>query len=215
MLFYKKQRLPQMPLAEEILPGREFRPFEVGTHEIFARPLLPPYPEGYQKLVLGLGCFWGAERAFWQENGVYVTAVGYAGGTTPNPTYEEVCTGLTGHAEVVLIVFNPGQLDCSRLLKKFFEIHDPTQGMQQGNDIGTQYRSMIMTYSEAHRQTADAARLHVQKILDRDNTQKKVTTEVLDGGEFYFAEPEHQQYLARNPNGYCGLKGLGFAMGDF
>jgi peptide-methionine (S)-S-oxide reductase len=214
-MFFKKQRLPQMPSAEEILPGRELRAFEVGSHEVLNWSMLPPYPECYQKAVLGLGCFWGAERAFWQEEGVYVTAVGYAGGSTPNPTYDEVCSGLTGHAESVLIVFDPRQLDFAQLLKKFFEIHDPTQGMRQGNDIGTQYRSMIMTYSESHREAANAAKLHFQRILDRKSSQKIVTTEVVDGGEFYFAEPEHQQYLARNPNGYCGLKGLGFSIGDF
>lgn len=215
MMFFKKQRLPQMPRAEEILPGRPNPIFDVGSHEILGRPLLPPYPEGYQKAVLGLGCFWGAERAFWREEGVYVTAVGYAGGSTPHPTYDEVCSGLTGHAESILIVFNPIQVSYAQLLKKFFEIHDPTQGMRQGNDIGTQYRSMIMTFSEKHREVANAAKMRFQKILEREAGQKIVTTEVVEGGDFYFAEPEHQQYLARNPNGYCGLKGLGFSMGDF
>ena len=214
-MFFKKQRLPQMPRAEEILPGRSNPTFDVGPHEILGRPMLPPYPEGYQKAVLGLGCFWGAERAFWREEGVYVTAVGYAGGSTPHPTYDEVCSGLTGHAESILIVFNPTQVSFAQLLRKFFEIHDPTQGMRQGNDIGTQYRSMIMTFSEEHRELANAAKMRFQKILDRETGQKIVTTEVVEGGDFYFAEPEHQQYLARNPNGYCGLKGLGLSMGDF
>jgi peptide-methionine (S)-S-oxide reductase len=171
-------------------------------------PLKGPYPDGLEKALFGLGCFWGAERLFWQMPGVWVTAVGYAGGFTPNPTYKETCTGLTGHAEVVLVVYDPGVVFYGDLLKLFWENHDPTQGMRQGNDIGTTYRSAIYTFDEAQQEQARASRDAYEASLLAAG-RGKVTTEIAPAPEFYFAEPEHQQYLAKNPDGYCGLQGTG------
>ena len=169
---------------------------------------LTDVPEGYQKALFGMGCFWGAERIFWQAPGVYTTAVGYAGGLTPNPTYEEVCSGRTGHAEVVLVVFDPAVVTYDQLLKVFWEGHDPTQGMRQGNDVGTQYRSAIYTFDDEQRQAAEGSRkLFADKLHDADYGE--ITTEITDAPPFYYAEPYHQQYLGKNPNGYCGLGGTG------
>jgi peptide-methionine (S)-S-oxide reductase len=178
------------------------------AHYVNGHPLKPPFPEGMQQAVFGLGCFWGAERCFWQTPGVYTTAVGYAGGYTPNPTYEEVCSGRTGHNEVVLVVFDPAVLSYEQLLQVFWQSHDPTQGMRQGNDVGTQYRSGIYTYSEAQQQAALAAREMYQQALGKAGYHS-ITTEILDAPEFYYAEDYHQQYLAKNPGGYCGLGGTG------
>ena len=169
---------------------------------------LTDVPEGYQKALFGMGCFWGAERLFWQTPGVWSTAVGYAGGFTPNPTYEEVCSGRTGHAEVVLVVFDPAVVTYDQLLKVFWEGHDPTQGMRQGNDVGTQYRSAIYTFDDEQRQAAEGSRkLFADKLHDADYGE--ITTEITDAPPFYYAEPYHQQYLGKNPNGYCGLGGTG------
>ena len=177
-------------------------------HFVNGRQLTPPYPDGLQIATFGLGCFWGAEKDFWQTPGVYVTAVGYAGGTTPNPTYREVCTGQTGHAEAVQVVFDPAQVSYEELLRVFWESHDPTQGMRQGNDVGTQYRSAIFAGSEEQRRAAEASRETFQSALDASR-YGEITTEIVDAGEFYFAEDYHQQYLDKNPNGYCGLGGTG------
>ena len=197
-----------IPTAEEALPGRS-QPLSVPErHLVLGTPLRPPFPGGFETAVFGLGCFWGAERKFWQLDGVYTTAVGYAGGFTPNPSYEEVCSGRTGHAEVVLVVFDPAKVDYDTLLKVFWESHDPTQGMRQGNDVGTQYRSVILTSSEQQRSKALASRQAYQEVL-RAAGFEDITTEIADSGPFYYAEDYHQQYLARNPNGYCGLGGTG------
>ena len=198
----------QMPDAAKALPGRQENIQVPAAHFVNGNPLEPPYPEGMEKAVFGLGCFWGAERCFWQLDGVYTTAVGYAGGTTPNPTYEEVCTGMTGHNEVVLVVFDPKAVSYDELLKVFWEAHDPTQGMRQGNDVGTQYRSGIYTYGSSQKETAEASRERFQEEISKAG-YSGITTEVLDAGEFYFAEDYHQQYLAKNPWGYCGLGGVG------
>jgi peptide-methionine (S)-S-oxide reductase len=202
-----KNRLPH---PNETLPGRK-EPMPVPErHAVHGRPLTPPFPGGTERAVFGLGCFWGAERVFWQTRGVFTTAVGYAGGTTPNPTYEEVCSGRTGHAEVVLVVFEPQVVTYEELLKLFWEAHDPTQGMRQGNDVGTQYRSAIHTYSDAQRAAAEASRDAYQAALARAR-YGPITTEIRPAGEFYYAEAYHQQYLAKNPYGYCGLGGTGVA----
>ena len=177
-------------------------------HFVNGHALTGPYPVGLEKAVFGLGCFWGAERVFWQTPGVWVTAVGYAGGSTPNPTYEEVCSGRTGHAEAVLVVYDPAEVSYEQLLKLFWESHDPTQGMRQGNDIGTQYRSGIYTFTPAQRAAAEASKANYAAAL-KAKGYGTVTTEVLDAPAFYFAEDYHQQYLARNPRGYCGLGGTG------
>ncbi|MCY4487335.1 MAG: peptide-methionine (S)-S-oxide reductase MsrA [Deltaproteobacteria bacterium] len=197
-----------MPDAARALPGRQDKMPVPETHFVNGHPLEPPYPEGMEQAVFGLGCFWGAERCFWQLDGVYTTAVGYAGGLTPNPSYEEVCTGRTGHNEVVLVVFDPKIVTYSDLLKVFWEAHDPTQGMRQGNDVGTQYRSGIYTYGEPQQQAAEASRERYQEEMSKAG-YGAITTEVLAAGEFYFAEDYHQQYLAKNPWGYCGLGGTG------
>jgi peptide-methionine (S)-S-oxide reductase len=197
-----------VPRPEHCLPGREAAMPEPERHFVNGRRLTGPYPEGLERAVFGLGCFWGAERVFWQAPGVWVTAVGYAGGTTPNPTYEEVCSGRTGHAEVVLVVHDPKIAGYDTLLKLFWESHDPTQGMRQGNDVGTQYRSAIYVFSPAQRQVAEASREVYQNRL-RAAGLGTITTEIADGPPFYFAEPYHQQYLAKNPRGYCGLGGTG------
>jgi peptide-methionine (S)-S-oxide reductase len=179
-------------------------------HFVNGNPLEAPYPAGFQVATFGLGCFWGAERRFWQLAGVHVTAAGYAAGATPNPTYEEVCSGLTGHAEVVRVVFDPARISYEELLRVFWEAHDPTQGMQQGNDVGTQYRSGIYFEDESQRVAAESSKQAYQRALDASGLGK-ITTEILPATEFYFAEEYHQQYLAKNPGGYCGLGGTGVA----
>jgi len=206
MLGYMKK--VKMPSAGEALPGRSQSLPVPDAHFVNGLALKPPYPQGLELALFGLGCFWGAEKRFWQLHGVYVTAVGYAGGYTPNPTYEEVCSGMTGHNEVVQVVFDPKQVSYAQLLKVFFEAHDPTQGMRQGNDVGTQYRSGIYTYNESQRAQALAARERYQGELVKAGFPT-ITTEILDAPEFYFAEDYHQQYLAKNPRGYCGLGGTG------
>jgi peptide-methionine (S)-S-oxide reductase len=199
-----------LPTPEKALPGRAQIMPVPANHYVNKNPLKPPFPEGFEKAIFGLGCFWGAERKFWQQQGVYSTAVGYAAGFTPNPTYDEVCTGLTGHNEVVLVVFDPNLISYTQLLKVFWESHNPTQGMRQGNDVGTQYRSGIYVYSEAQKQLAEASRDAYQQALSSAGYEK-ITTEILDAPEFYYAEAYHQQYLAKNPNGYCGLGGTNVA----
>ena len=198
-----------MPDAADALPGRDTRPFHVpDTHFVLGTPLEPPFPEGVETAIFGMGCFWGAERDFWQAPGVYTTAVGYAGGYTPNPTYEEVCSGRTGHNEVVLVAYRPSEISFDELLRIFWEGHDPTQGMRQGNDVGTQYRSGIYVASDAQRQAAEASRDMYQERLG-DAGYGEITTEIVDAPEFFYAEDYHQQYLAKNPNGYCGIGGTG------
>ncbi len=207
MLFFRKR--PEMPKPSEALPGRAQPLPTAQAHFVNGHPLKGPYPPGIETIVLGLGCFWGAERKFWQwPRGVYVTAVGYAGGFTPNPTYEEVCTGGTGHNEVVLVAFDPVVLPLAELLKVFFESHDPTQGYRQGNDVGTQYRSGIYTADAAQAETARAVRDAYAAAL-RARGYGPITTEIEPLDAFYFAEEYHQQYLAKNPGGYCGLGGTG------
>jgi len=198
-----------MPTAAEALPGRD-RPIRAAQeHFVNNHALKGSYPEGAQKAVFGLGCFWGAERKFWElGDGIYVTAVGYAGGLTPNPTYEEVCSGRTGHNEVVLVVYDPKKISYETLLKTFWESHDPTQGMRQGNDVGTQYRSGIYTFTPEQRQAAEASKAMYEKAV-KGKGYGAITTEIVDAPEFYFAEDYHQQYLAKNPFGYCGLGGTG------
>ena len=203
----------QMPGSDGALPGRPDPIPTAAVHYVNGRPLAPPYPDGMALALFGLGCFWGAERKFWQTTGVYVTAVGYAGGYTPNPTYEEVCTGLTGHNEVVRVVFDPQAIRYEALLKVFWEAHDPTQGMRQGNDVGTQYRSAIYVYGAAQRAAAEASRDHYQQVLSAAG-YGPITTEIEDALEFYHAEGYHQQYLAKNPGGYCGLGGTGIACSE-
>jgi peptide-methionine (S)-S-oxide reductase len=208
----RKADLP-LPTAEQALPGRPQRPYRVSDrHAVLGTPLLPPFPEGLETAVFGLGCFWGAERMFWKIPGVYTTAVGYAGGTTPNPTYDEACSGLTGHTEAVLVVFDPAKISYEQLLKIFWEGHDPTQGMQQGNDVGTQYRSAIYTYSAEQAEVALRSRDAFQPSLAAAGFGE-ITTEIAPAGEFYYAEDYHQQYLSdsKNPNGYCGLGGTGLS----
>ncbi len=198
-----------VPSAAEALPGRS-EPMRTATsHFVNGRQLQPPFPQGLEQAVFGLGCFWGAERKFWElGDGIYSTSVGYAGGHTPNPTYEEVCSGRTGHTEAVMVVFDPKTISYDRLLKTFWENHDPTQGMRQGNDVGTQYRSAIYTFSDAQRSAADASKAVFQKALSARGLGP-ITTEIAPSGPFYFAEDYHQQYLAKNPAGYCGLGGTG------
>ena len=199
----------RMPTAAEALPGRTERPFSVpAQHFVLGTPLEPPFPAGIETVVVGMGCFWGAERKFWQANGMYTTAVGYAGGFTPNPTYEEVCSGLTGHTEAVLVAFDPKVISFDAILKVFWESHNPTQGMRQGNDAGTQYRSAIYWSTDAQRTAADASRDAYQAQLTAARFGD-ITTEIGRAGAFYYAENYHQQYLHKNPNGYCGLGGTG------
>jgi peptide-methionine (S)-S-oxide reductase len=197
---YMKQREP--------LPGRETPMIIKAKHAVLGRPITPPFIEGAERAVLGLGCFWGAERKFWQADHVIVTAVGYAGGETPNPTYEEVCSGRTGHAEVVLVVFDPHLTSYERMLEIFWESHDPTQGMRQGNDIGTQYRSLIQTFDERQAELAQASKERFQQRLVEAG-YPSITTEITAATPFYYAEEYHQQYLSKNPSGYCGLGGTG------
>ncbi|MFL5122739.1 MAG: peptide-methionine (S)-S-oxide reductase MsrA [Microvirga sp.] len=209
MFLFRKSA--EMPTRETALKGRETPIPTAERHFVNGRPLQGPYPEGMEKAVFGLGCFWGAERKFWQlGDGVFVTAVGYAGGATPNPTYEEVCSGRTGHNEVVLVVFDPKRIPYEELLRTFWESHDPTQGMRQGNDVGTQYRSGIYVFDEAQRRAAEASKAAYGRAL-AGRGYGAVTTEVADAGPFYFAEDYHQHYLAKNPMGYCGLGGTGVA----
>ena len=193
---------------ERALPGRDQQMPVADRHVVLGNPLLPPFPEGFERAVFGMGCFWGAERLFWQAPGVWTTAVGYAGGHTPNPTYEEVCSGSTGHAEVVLAVFDPAQTSYEQILKIFWEGHDPTQAMRQANDIGTQYRSGIWVADDRQRELAEASRAMFGERL-REAGHGEISTEIADAGSFYYAEDYHQQYLAKNPNGYCGLGGTG------
>jgi peptide-methionine (S)-S-oxide reductase len=204
-LFREKSKMIE---PDEALPGRSHPLVVPDRHEVLGTPLKPPFPEGYEQAVFGLGCFWGAERVFWQAPGVYTTAAGYAGGYTPNPTYEEVCSGRTGHTEAVLAVFDPGATSFDEMLRLFWEGHDPTQGMRQGNDMGTQYRSAILYTSEPQRAAAEASREMFQARLT-EKGYGEITTEIAPLGEFFYAEDYHQQYLAKNPNGYCGLGGTG------
>jgi peptide-methionine (S)-S-oxide reductase len=198
-----------MVSADNALPGRAERPFNVPTtHFVLGTPLEPPFPDGYERAIFGMGCFWGAERKFWETGEVFTTAVGYAGGFTPNPTYEEVCSGRTGHAEVVLVVYDPARISYEDLLRVFWENHDPTQGMRQGNDIGTQYRSTIYTTTAAQHDAAVASLEMYQKQLEQAG-YGTISTEIADAGEFWYAEDYHQQYLAKNPGGYCGIGGTG------
>ncbi len=197
-----------MPPREKALPGRAEAMVVPATHFVNGNRLLPPFPAGTEVAMFGMGCFWGAERIFWRLGGVSSTAVGYAGGFTPNPTYGEVCSGRTGHAEVVRVVFDPAVVSYESLLRVFWEQHDPTQGMRQGNDVGTQYRSAIYWYGETQRTAAEASREAYQRVLAKEG-YGPITTEVREGPEFYFAEEYHQQYLAKNPGGYCGLGGTG------
>ena len=197
-----------IPNPEQALPGRDQEMKVPDKHFINGNPLKGPFPAGMEMAIFGLGCFWGAERKFWQQEGVYTTAVGYAAGSTPNPTYREVCSGMTGHNEVVLVVYEPGKISYQDLLKVFWESHNPTQGMRQGNDTGTQYRSGIYTYSEEQKQQAIASKEAYQQELSKAG-HKEITTEILDAPAFYYAEDYHQQYLGKNPNGYCGLGGVG------
>ena len=197
-----------LPTQEQALPGREDRMPVPDKHFVNGNVLQPPFCDHLQQIIFGMGCFWGAERKFWQLEGVYTTAVGYAAGLTPNPTYQEVCSGQTGHNEVVLVVYDPGKISIEQLLKTFWESHDPTQGMRQGNDRGTQYRSGIYVFNEEQRKAAEVSRGFYQQSLAK-NGYGQITTEILDAPPFYYAEEYHQQYLAKNPNGYCGLGGTG------
>jgi peptide-methionine (S)-S-oxide reductase len=208
MLFSRKKA--EMPAAGEALPGRPNPIATADKHFISSHPLKGPYPEGSAKAMFALGCFWGAERKFWQLPGVWVTAVGYVAGATPNPTYEEVCSGRTGHTEAVLVVYDPKQITYNELLKTFWESHDPTQGMRQGNDVGTQYRSGIYTFNDAQLKAAEESKKQYEAAL-KTKGYSRITTEILAAPEFYFAEDYHQQYLAKNPRGYCGLGGTGVA----
>ena len=207
MLFMRKTTA--LPSATDALPGRAQAIPTATTHFVNGSKLQPPYPAGLEQAVFGLGCFWGAERKFWElGEGIFATAVGYAGGHTPNPTYEEVCSGRTGHTEVVLVVFDPRKISYQTLLKRFWENHNPTQGMRQGNDVGTQYRSAIYAVTPAQRQLAEASKALYEKAI-RASGHGAITTEILDAPPFYYAEDYHQQYLAKNPAGYCGLGGTG------
>ena len=206
MLF--TSRKSQMIDPERALPGRDAPMPIPGRHDVLGTPIGPPFPEGFERAVFGMGCFWGAERIFWQAEGVYTTAVGYAGGFTPNPTYEEVCSAATGHTEAVLVVFDPAVTSYEAMLKLFWEGHDPTQGMRQGNDVGTQYRSAVYWTSEAQRDAALASRDTYAERL-RGAGYGDITTEIAEAGPFYYAESYHQQYLSKNPRGYCGIGGTG------
>ena len=204
-LFRDKARMID---RERALQGRDQAIAVPDSHDVLGHPIAPPFPDGLERAVFALGCFWGAERLFWQAPGVWTTAVGYAGGYTPNPTYEEVCSGSTGHAEAVLVVFDPNETSYEEMLRIFWEGHDPTQGMRQGNDVGTQYRSAIYWTSESQREAAERSKEAFAERLDSAG-YGPVTTEIAEAGPFYYAEPYHQQYLAKNPNGYCGLGGTG------
>jgi peptide-methionine (S)-S-oxide reductase len=203
------RRKSEMIAPAEALPGRDTPIPADDRHAVLGTPLTPPFPEGIEVAYFGLGCFWGAERAFWQTDGVYTTAVGYQGGFTPNPTYEEVCSGRTGHTEAVLVAFDPAKLSYEQLLKVFWEGHDPTQGMRQGNDVGTQYRSAIYTTSDAQAETARASAARYQQALAAAGHDEQISTEIAPAQPFYYAEDYHQQYLHKQPGGYCGLGGTG------
>jgi peptide-methionine (S)-S-oxide reductase len=207
MFMFRKKT--QMPSAAEALPGRGTPMPLANRHHVNGNPIQPPFPEGLATTLFGLGCFWGAERLFWQRPGVFSTGVGYAGGLTPNPTYDEVCSGLTGHNEAVLVVFDPEQVDFESLLMMFWEGHDPTQGMRQGNDVGTQYRSGIYCTNDAQLAAAQTSRDRYQQALNDAGNRSAITTEIIPAPTFYYAEEYHQQYLAKNPGGYCGLGGCG------
>jgi peptide-methionine (S)-S-oxide reductase len=207
-MFFSDSRKRRLPSVAEALPGRTDRMRVPTTHAVNGAPLDPPFPAGMERAVFGMGCFWGAERKFWQLPGVFTTAVGYAGGVTPNPTYDEVCSGRTGHTEVVLVVFDPRVVTYDQLLRVFWENHDPTQGMRQGNDVGTQYRSAIYCDGDAQRHAADASRAAYEGVL-RAAGHDAITTEIGPMPEFYYAESYHQQYLHKNPGGYCGIGGTG------
>jgi len=207
MLFNRSKST--MPSAEDALPGRDTPILTPGDHAVLGTPMAPPFPADTETIVLGLGCFWGAERIFWELPGVHTTAVGYGGGVTPNPTYEEVCSGRTGHNEVVLVAFRPAEISLDEILRNFWEGHDPTQGMRQGNDVGTQYRSGIYATGEAQKEAALASRDRYAEALASAGRDAEITTEIADAGPFYYAEEYHQQYLAKNPNGYCGIGGTG------
>ena len=209
MLFANKKKV--MPSKLNALPGRAEKMQVSKLHYANKNEVIPPYPDGLEIAMFGLGCFWGAERKFWQLDGVYSTSVGYAGGFTPNATYEEVCTGLTGHNEMVRVVFDPAMVSYEKLLKVFWESHNPTQGMQQGNDVGTQYRSGIYTYSKEQKEIAEKSKIVYQAALHKHG-YGEITTEIIDAPEFYYAEDYHQQYLAKNQNGYCGLGGMGVSL---
>jgi peptide-methionine (S)-S-oxide reductase len=206
MFSFRKQAV--MPDPADVLPGRSTPVRVPEQHFVNGRRIVPPFPEGMRLATFGLGCFWGAERKFWQVPGVYSTAVGYAAGSTPNPTYEEVCSGYTGHNEVVRVIYDPREVTYEQLLKTFWESHDPTQGMRQGNDVGTQYRSGIYVHDAEQREAAQASRADYQQALQKAG-YGEITTEILDAPEFYYAEDYHQQYLAKNPDGYCGIGGTG------
>jgi peptide-methionine (S)-S-oxide reductase len=205
-LFRKKT---EMPTASEALPGRSSPLSVTDRHAVSGRPILAPFPANMQQVLFGMGCFWGAEKSFWTLEGVYTTAVGYAGGFTPNPTYEEVCSGYTGHNEVVLVVYDPAVIPFTRLLATFWEGHDPTQGLRQGNDVGTQYRSGIYCSDEQQLEAAQVSKERYQEALHRAGGQAAITTEIMRAPAFYYAEDYHQQYLAKNPGGYCGHGGCG------
>jgi peptide-methionine (S)-S-oxide reductase len=206
-LFTKPTTMVQ---PDEALPGRDEQMPVPAKHEVLGTPLTPPFPDGLEQAIVGMGCFWGAERVFWRAPGVYTTAVGYAGGYTKNPTYEETCSGRTGHTEAVLVVFDPKQTSYDEILRLFWENHDPTQGMRQGNDVGTQYRSAIYATTDEQLAAAEASRERFQAELAKAG-YGEISTEIAPAGPFYYAEPYHQQYLAKNPNGYCGLGGTGVA----
>ncbi len=207
-MWFADPRKLEVPSPAEALPGRAERMLVAERHAVLGTRMEPPFPAGSQVAMFGLGCFWGAERKFWKVPGVISTQVGYAAGHTPNPTYREVCTGMTGHNEVVRVVFDPTKTSYDALVKIFWESHDPTQGMRQGNDVGTQYRSGIYVYDAAQRAAAEASKEAYQKVL-RESGYGAITTEILDAPEFYYAEDYHQQYLDKNPDGYCGLGGTG------
>ena len=204
-LFREKSKMID---PDRALPGRDTAMPVPARHDVLGTPLQPPFPEGLEQIVVGMGCFWGAERVFWQLDGVYTTAVGYAGGYTPNPTYEEVCSGSTGHTEAVLVVFDPARISRDEILRAFWENHDPTQGMRQGNDVGTQYRSAVYASDDGQLAAAEASRDAFQTALSAAG-RGEISTEIRPAGPFYYAEAYHQQYLAKNPNGYCGLGGTG------
>jgi peptide-methionine (S)-S-oxide reductase len=211
-MFFADPRKLKVPSKDEALPGRSQKIPVPARHFVHGTPLEGPWPEGLAVATFGLGCFWGAERKFWQLPGVHSTSVGYAGGHTPNPTYKEVCSGRTGHAEVVQVVYDPKVVSYDELLRVFFEAHDPTQGMRQGNDVGTQYRSIVLAHDDAQRAAAEAARTrYQQRLVERGFSP--ITTEIADAGPYYYAEEYHQQYLAKNPGGYCGLGGTGVSCG--
>ena len=207
-MFFTQRNKAEMPASDRALPGRgQEMPLE-DRHFVNGNPLKPPFPDGMEMALFGMGCFWGAERIFWQTPGVFSTSVGYAAGLTPNPTYQEVCSGQTGHNEVVRVVFDPRLIGYDEVLKLFWENHDPTQGMRQGNDVGTQYRSGVYVYSDDQRQVAEASKTMFETRLG-DNGYGNITTEIIDAPDYYYAEDDHQQYLAKNPMGYCGLGGTG------